>query len=251
MLWALEQAPVDDQGALLVLIALAERADENGQAAYPAKAWLAKRARCSERTVQRHLGVLRLGGLIREGDQRHVEHLRQDRRPVVYDLRLPMVRGDSLTPPTMLHGESPEVATGSQDGYPRGDTGVSQTVPTEVTTQEPLSVGAERADVERLCQHLADRIEANGSKRPTITKGWRDAARLLMDNDGRTEDQVHRAIDWCQDDEFWRSNVLSMPKLRQQYDRLRLRAAQDKRATSARNDHADHWANGGQFAPAQ
>ncbi|MDX3214543.1 hypothetical protein PV318_03155 [Streptomyces sp. ME02-6991-2B] len=82
-----------------------------------------------------------------------------------------------------------------------------------------------RDDVERLCTHLADRIEANGSKRPTIGQTWRTAARLLLDRDGRTEDQVHAAIDWCQADPFWRSNVLSMPTLRKQYDRLRLAAA--------------------------
>jgi len=81
-----------------------------------------------------------------------------------------------------------------------------------------------RTDVERVCVHLADRIESNGSKRPTITAKWRDSARLLMDRDGRTEDQVHTAIDWCQDDEFWRANILSMPTLRAKYDQLRLAA---------------------------
>jgi len=82
-----------------------------------------------------------------------------------------------------------------------------------------------RADVERLCAHLADRIEANGSKRPAITKRWRDSARLMLDRDGRTEQQVTTAIDWCQDSEFWRSNILSMPKLREKYDQLRLQAS--------------------------
>ncbi|WP_326698016.1 hypothetical protein OG909_12100 [Streptomyces sp. NBC_01754] len=82
----------------------------------------------------------------------------------------------------------------------------------------------DRDDVERICQHLADRIEGNGSKRPTITKAWRTAARLLLDKDGRTEDQVHGCIDWCQDSDFWRGNVLSMPKLRDKYDQLRLQA---------------------------
>lgn len=81
-----------------------------------------------------------------------------------------------------------------------------------------------RDDVERICQHLADRIEGNGSKRPTITKTWRTAARLLLDKDGRTEEQVHGCIDWCQDNDFWRSNILSMSKLRDQYDQLRLQA---------------------------
>jgi hypothetical protein len=81
-----------------------------------------------------------------------------------------------------------------------------------------------RPDVGRICAHLADRIEANGSKRPTVTARWRTEARLLLDRDGRTVDQVLRAIDWCQNDPFWRSNVLSMPKLRERYDQLRLAA---------------------------
>lgn len=84
-----------------------------------------------------------------------------------------------------------------------------------------------RDDVERLCTHLANRVAANGSKRPTVGKGWRDAARLMLDRDGRTEEQVRRAIDWSQDDEFWRSNILSMPKLREKYDQLRLQAQRD------------------------
>lgn len=64
----------------------------------------------------------------------------------------------------------------------------------------------------------------NGSKQPTITKKWRDAARLLIDRDGKTVEQIIKAIDWCQSDEFWRANILSMPTLRKQYDRLRQHA---------------------------
>lgn len=75
-----------------------------------------------------------------------------------------------------------------------------------------------------ICEHLANRIEANGGKRPAVTKAWLDAARLMLDRDGRTEEQIHAAIDWCQDDEFWRANILSLPKLREKYDQLRLQA---------------------------
>ena len=82
-----------------------------------------------------------------------------------------------------------------------------------------------RPDVGRLCAHLADRIEANGSRRPTVGKRWHDAARLMLDNDGRSEEQIHHAIDWSQDSEFWRINILSMPKLREKYEQLRLQAA--------------------------
>lgn len=95
---------------------------------------------------------------------------------------------------------------------------------------------APREDVERLCSHLADRIEANGCKRPSINKGWRTAARLLLDKDGRTEDQVMRAINWCQDHEFWRSNILSMPKLREKYDQLSLQARRRRSSARPTND---------------
>lgn len=111
------------------------------------------------------------------------------------------------------------------------------------STPDPDSEGnasldqpGQRDDVERLCNRLADRIEANGSRRPTITKAWRTSARLLLDRDQRTEDQVSRAIDWCQNDEFWRTNVLSMQTLRKQYDRLRLAAQRARDAGPRRGD---------------
>ena len=85
-----------------------------------------------------------------------------------------------------------------------------------------------RLDVERICQHLADWIEKNGSKRPKIAKRWRDAGRLMLDADGRTVEQVLKAIDWCQNDEFWRGNILSMPKLREKYEQLRLQAQRER-----------------------
>ena len=80
-----------------------------------------------------------------------------------------------------------------------------------------------REDVEALCTLLADLIEANGSKRPAITKRWRDATRLMLDNDGRTLAEAERVIRWSQADGFWKTNILSMPKLREKYDQLRLR----------------------------
>jgi hypothetical protein len=95
-------------------------------------------------------------------------------------------------------------------------------------TKDIVPAKPPRDDAERLCAHLANRIEANGSKRPTITAKWLDAARLMIDLDGRTEEQAHTAIDWCQDDEFWRSNVMSMPTLREKYDQLRLQAIREK-----------------------
>lgn len=85
-----------------------------------------------------------------------------------------------------------------------------------------------RDDVASLCSHLADRIEANGSKRPAIGKTWHDSARLLLDADKRPPQEAHQLIDWCQDSTFWRPNVLSMTKFREKYDTLRLQASKDQ-----------------------
>lgn len=84
-----------------------------------------------------------------------------------------------------------------------------------------------REDVEALCQHLAARIIDNGNKPPAISKAWRAQARLLVDRDARDPGEAHRLIDWCQNDTFWMTNILSMPKFREQYDKLRLRAGND------------------------
>jgi len=90
-----------------------------------------------------------------------------------------------------------------------------------------------REDVGELCVHLADRIEANGNKRPEIGKQWLDAARLMLDADKRTVAQAHKAIDWCQGNEFWRKNILSMSTLREKYDRLRMDADDERKALLA------------------
>ncbi|HEY2644063.1 MAG TPA: hypothetical protein VGI56_09965 [Galbitalea sp.] len=79
-----------------------------------------------------------------------------------------------------------------------------------------------RPDVSRLCTILADLIEANGSKRPSIGKGWLDSARLLIDLDKRPLGEAISMIQWCQADPFWRANIMSMPKFRDKYDTLRL-----------------------------
>jgi hypothetical protein len=97
-------------------------------------------------------------------------------------------------------------------------------------TADAVPDQAIRDDVERLCDRLATRVEANTGRRPTITKKWRDSARLLLDRDKRTEAQVEWIIDWCQGDEFWRSNILSMPKLRDKFDQLVVKSDAPARA---------------------
>lgn len=130
-----------------------------------------------------------------------------------------------------------EQAGGSLRSLPGGDSTATSEASSTRTTGSPEV----REDVERVCLHLADRIEKNGAKRPNIGVKWRDAARLMMTpeprGDGRSEKQVHNMIEWCQSDGFWRSNILSMPTLREKYDQMRLVAMRGTQAAGASAAH--------------
>lgn len=133
------------------------------------------------------------------------------------------------------------VPDGEPDADPigGGESAPTRPVPEPDPTTSPngdVVASEPRADVLRICEYLADAIEANGSKRPTITQTWLAEARRMLDIDKRTEEQVVRAIDWCQRGEserarFWRPNVMSMPKLRTKFDQMRLQAAEETRPT--------------------
>jgi len=74
-----------------VLLQLADRADKLGYGAYPSVSnregtGMADVLECSDRTVQRALRELLSLGLIREGDQRLVDHYDSRYRPTVYDV---------------------------------------------------------------------------------------------------------------------------------------------------------------------
>lgn len=86
-----------------------------------------------------------------------------------------------------------------------------------------------RADVERVCKHLADVMEKSGSKRPTITAKWRDTTRLMLDRDEVTVERALAAIDWAHANSFWQAHILTPMKLREKYETLRRQAAGDQR----------------------
>lgn len=94
------------------------------------------------------------------------------------------------------------------------------------------------AVVEGLCSMLADFIEQNGSKRPEISKRWRDACRLMIERDGRDAEKIGVMIRWCQNDEFWRVNILSMSALRAKFDQLRLARNRDIEKRKAQQEAA-------------
>ncbi len=96
------------------------------------------------------------------------------------------------------------------------------------------SAGAREA--ERLCLQLADAVRDNGCRRPTINKDWLDSARLLVDKDGVSPDEVSAAIQWATSHAFWRANIMSMPKLREKFDTLRMQARRERESGKGRSD---------------
>ena len=51
-------------------------------------------------------------------------------------------------------------------------------------------------------------------------QNWANDVRLMMERDKRTEKQIAYVIDWCQSNSFWKSNILSISKLRERFDQL-------------------------------
>jgi len=90
----------------------------------------------------------------------------------------------------------------------------------------------ERVDL--LCELLAAHVHRNDPKSEPNPAGvrWRTDMRLLVaDRKGDTA-EVARIIDWCQQDAFWRCNILSPGKLRKQFSQLVLKSAAPSSATN-------------------
>ena len=104
-------------------------------------------------------------------------------------------------------------------------------------TDQIRSDESSRADVTALCDALSDGLRANGVKH-TVTDDWRRTARLMIDRDNRPPDEAHNIITFATTDEFWKTNIHSMGKLREQYDKLRL---QMERPQKRNANPLDKW----------
>lgn len=59
---------------------------------------------------------------------------------------------------------------------------------------------------------------------------WMNSCRKLREIDKRPPELIGEIIAFCQKDPFWKSNILSMTKLRQKFDQLFLKAKKEKYA---------------------
>lgn len=81
----------------------------------------------------------------------------------------------------------------------------------------------EKSEAIRLAERLHEKILANKPNRK-IEKKWRTNWSLDIEKlhriDKREYKQIELVLDWSQDNEFWRTNILSGKKLRDKFDRL-------------------------------
>lgn len=212
--WRVTTIPL---GRKAVLLALADMADKDG-VCWPSRDTLAQMALCSTSSVSRHLAALIADGF--------VEQTRRRQKSATYRV----VRERLKTPQDLSNQDISKEDVSNQDVSPPTSRPLTSATSTPMyqTPKNPhsskIAEDDENPDARKLCEHLAEHVAANGSKRPTISKRWLTAARLLLDLDDRPLDEALALVDWCQADAFWSTNILSMAKFREKYDQLRLKA---------------------------
>lgn len=208
--------------AAMALLALADIADDDGHVVFArgrsrSQTALAKKARMSVATFRRVTKELEAQGLL--WSDRETQTVEKEYRIL-------------LTAQSERSDVSAQIDQ-SERSHRSRVSGHTSLIRTDVTTDVSEVADAPlRDDVEGLLDLLDEQIVANGGRKPARTKKNVDAARLLLTRDGKTVAQVAAAIRWSQGDEFWRSNILSMSKLREKYDTLRLQASRGSRLSA-------------------
>ena len=81
-----------------------------------------------------------------------------------------------------------------------------------------------------LAKYLFTKVKENNSKaREPNFQNWADDIRKLVELDKNTVEEVKKVIDWSQADDFWKRNIMSANKLRNQFPKLWGQAGFDKK----------------------
>lgn len=130
--------------------------------------------------------------------------------------------------------EAPKRADGSAPEGRCISTEITSETTQEITsspTMEIVRVDPETeqrlSESRRLADLLADLIETNGAQRPRVSQKWILTIDRMIRIDGRSPEQIERAIRWATSHDFWASNVLSPDALRRHFDRMALQARRD------------------------
>lgn len=99
----------------------------------------------------------------------------------------------------------------------------------------------ENSDAFRAAETLAAHVRS-ASPKAKITaaqmQNWANTMRLMVEQDDRTFDEITEMIAWVDRDDFWRSNILSAKKLREQWTQLAAKKARSAPNGSSMRDKA-------------
>lgn len=266
--WVYEHSPATGNDRL-VLLAIADEADDDGTNAYPSVDRIAHKARLNKRTTMRCLERLEAdGGLIVHRPEKRGRGHFNTYMVVMVDRS---VKGDRVAPIPEGQTSAQNGATDPEEKARKGDTkarkGAPQgcTRPTDPQTHRPEGANApdsstqsrvapagstppepssETVEAERLCHLFADLLGArNGCTRPSVTKAWVVDMERLLRIDGRTSEAVERTLRWLDaaaDDvaAFWRPNVRSPDKLRAKWDQMLEQYETRRKLNGNGNGHA-------------
>ncbi|HDR4393253.1 DNA replication protein DnaD [Bacillus cereus group sp. TH43LC] len=92
---------------------------------------------------------------------------------------------------------------------------------TKITTNKKTSrLKFETCDT-NAAKYLFEKIKSNNSKQKQPNfDSWANEFRLMREKDNRELQEIKDVIDWCQEDMFWKGNILSPKKLREKFDQL-------------------------------
>lgn len=100
--------------------------------------------------------------------------------------------------------------------------------------------------LDRLCDWLQKNSPRGVEVDPPVA--WYHEARKLLELDKVSLDYAVQILDWCQQDDFWKMNILSMPKFRKQFNQLEIKAFnQPKLKARGENPAAPYLAGGFKF----
>jgi hypothetical protein len=72
-------------------------------------------------------------------------------------------------------------------------------------------------------------------KEPNL-QSWARQIDLMLRVDNREPERIEAVIRWCQQDDFWQNNILSISKLRKQFDRLEMQKNAKNKQTGNKNN---------------
>lgn len=103
----------------------------------------------------------------------------------------------------------------------------------------------------RLATLLSELMTQNNPERkptrPQQLNKWANSVRLMREQDKRSIDQIEDMIRWSQQDDFWRTVILSMDNLRKNYDKLWLQRKQKTTRNSNTTTEVKSYAGAGKY----